>query len=85
MQVGFTLNNKTDAVALIKALKQSGNEQQLALARLLSTLTVKGYSQKKVMEAGDIALSRLARLLKSVLFRKVIKVFFVGGSKAMVR
>lgn len=63
--MGFALNNKTDAVALIKALKQSGNEQQLALARLLSTLSVRGYSQKKVMEAGDIGLNRLARLLKS--------------------
>ena len=64
LQVGFLLNNKTDEAALIKALKQSGNEQQLALARLLSTLTVRGYSQKKVLEAGDIGLGRLARLLK---------------------
>ena len=64
LQVGFVLNNKTDEAALVKALKQSGNDQQLALARLLSTLTVRGYSQKKVMEAGDIGLSRLARLLK---------------------
>lgn len=62
--MGFTLNDKTDEVALIKALKASGNEQQLALARLLNSLTVRGYSQKKVLEAGDIGLSRLARLLK---------------------
>jgi len=69
LQAGFILNNRTDVSGLVAALKASGGEQQLALARLMSSLTLKGYSQRKLLEemeveGGELGLVRLARLLK---------------------
>ena len=63
-QVGVPLNNNTDVPALVAALTKGAEEEELAVARLLASLTMDNFCLSRVMEAGSNCLLPLARLMR---------------------
>lgn len=64
VQVKVPLNNQTDVPELVRALRACAADEQLAVARLISTLSSESFSQSQLLEAGDAFLRPFARLLR---------------------
>ena len=63
-QINVPLNNGTNVPALVAALEKEALDEQFAVARLLSSLTMESFSQSKILEAGISCLLQITRLLR---------------------
>lgn len=63
-QFSAPLSEATDALQLAKALKAGAFEEQLAVARLLGSLSAEGFSQSCILGNGARCLQPLSRLLR---------------------
>lgn len=61
------LGNGTDVPKLVDALKSGAAEEQLAVARLVSSLSTEEFSQSRILDAGINFLMTFTRVLRCCL------------------
>lgn len=65
--MNMSLTNNLDAELLVKGFRENAFDHQHAAIRLLQSLSLKGFSQSRVLQVKDDVVWRVCRLIKSVL------------------
>ena len=60
----MTLTNKMDSETLVRVFRENAHDHQRAAVRLLQSLSLRGFSQSRVLAVKNEVVKRVSKLLR---------------------